>query len=112
MGRKRSGFTLVEIMIVVMIIGLLLSIAVPQWQRARERSRTVSCMKNLQLIDDAKQHWAMENRMAGTDSPSEADLAPLFLKRSFPSCPSSGTYTIHTVDEQTECSVHGVAQQQ
>src|SRR5215470_4300119 len=59
---SRKGFTLVEIMIVVLIIGILLAIAVPNFIKARETSRTKSCIANLKQIDAATEQWAMDNK--------------------------------------------------
>jgi prepilin-type N-terminal cleavage/methylation domain-containing protein len=60
-ARAERGFTLVEIMIVVLIIGILLAIAVPNFVRARESSRAKACVSNLKQIDAAKEQWAMDN---------------------------------------------------
>src|SRR4028118_930680 len=60
----RRGFTLIEIMIVVLIIGILLAIAVPNFVKARESSRTKACVSNLKQIDSAKEQWAMDTKAA------------------------------------------------
>lgn len=103
----RKGFTLVEIMIVVMIIGMLLAIAVPQWMKARQNARTTVCEENRRVIDDVKQLWAQDKGKATNDTPAMSDLDPYYLKGT-PVCPESGTYTLNTVGAQCECSVHGV----
>jgi prepilin-type N-terminal cleavage/methylation domain-containing protein len=60
----RRGFTLVEIMIVVLVIGILLGIAAPNFVRAREQSRAKSCIAQLRLIDAAKEQYALDNGTA------------------------------------------------
>ena len=62
---RSAGFTLTEIMIVVGIIGLLTSIAVPNFARARDNSRVNMIYVNLRAINDAKDRWALENNKAG-----------------------------------------------
>jgi prepilin-type N-terminal cleavage/methylation domain-containing protein len=66
---RKAGFTLVEIMIVVAIIGLLASIAVPNFVRARSRAQTDACLNTLRQIDAAKQQWALENGKTPVDTP-------------------------------------------
>src|SRR3954467_5494354 len=58
---RRSGFTLVEIMIVVAIIALLAAIAVPSFLRARKRSQATATLETLRLLDGAKDQYAIEN---------------------------------------------------
>src|SRR6266446_5060864 len=103
---KTSGFTLVEIMIVVAIIALLAAIAIPNFVKARTASQRAACIANLKQIEGAKATWALENKKTGTDAPTAADLyGPTKYIRDEPTCPASGTYSINTVDARPTCTV-------
>ena len=104
--KVQKGFTLIEIMIVVLIIGILLAIAVPNFVKARDSSRAKSCVANLKQIQAAKEQWAMDNKKNGTDTPGTTDIygASAYVKAE-PSCPSGGTYTFGTVASDPTCSV-------
>ena len=105
---KKKGFTLVEIMIVVLIIGILLAIAVPNFVRARETSRTRTCTANLKQIDSAKEQYAMEARLAAGAAVTWANITPDYVKAQ-PVCPSGGTYTLSVVGTDPTCSIAGHA---
>ena len=65
-NKRRGGFTLVEIMIVVAIIALLAAIAVPGFLRARKRSQATRILNDLRMIDSAVDQYAIEtNRVTG-----------------------------------------------
>jgi prepilin-type N-terminal cleavage/methylation domain-containing protein len=99
----RRGFTLVEIMIVVLIIGILLAIAIPNFVKARDGSRGKACVGNLKQVDSAKQQYMMDNKT--TTAPSTMpNLVPSYIK-STPSCPSGGTYTIGDAATAPTCSI-------
>ena len=86
---KRKGFTLVEIMIVVAIIGLLAAIAIPNFVRARQQALTNSCKANLKQIEGAIQVYALDNPgHADSDVVAVTDLTPDYLRR-WPSCGDS-----------------------
>src|SRR5918996_1058095 len=70
---RRSGFTLVEIMIVVAIIALLAAIAVPGFLRARKRSQASRIINDLRLIDAAVDQYAIETNKKTDDPVSVTD---------------------------------------
>jgi prepilin-type N-terminal cleavage/methylation domain-containing protein len=108
--KRRGGFTLIEIMIVVLIISVLLAIAIPNFMRARETSRAKSCCANLRQIETAKEQWAMDNKASDGDAPP-ADLwtDPNNYMKDEPVCPSGGTYDFTVVGTFATCSIGGTA---
>src|SRR5579885_241127 len=87
---SKKGFTLIEIMIVVAIIGLLAAIAIPNFVHARTTAQMNACINNLRQIDGAKQQWALENKVNATATPLSSDIQPYMgrgLQGSLPVCP-------------------------
>jgi len=74
LNKKRGGFTLVEIMIVVAIIALLAAIAVPNFLRARKRSQATRVLEDLRMIDSAIDQYAIENNKKATDPVGWTDI--------------------------------------
>lgn len=78
-AKARSGFTLVELIIVISIIGLLTTLAVPNLARARDNSRLSMIYSNLRALDAAKDQWALDNnRNSGSPVPTLSVLSNYF----------------------------------
>ncbi|MDP2895167.1 MAG: prepilin-type N-terminal cleavage/methylation domain-containing protein [bacterium] len=100
--RGKKGFTLVEIMIVVAIIGLLAAIAIPSFIKARESSQTNACINNLRQIDAAKEQWALANKAVTTDAVVDLEVDE-YIKSGRPECPADGAYTYGAVGTDPTC---------
>ena len=108
-NNKKAGFTLVEIMIVVAIIGLLAAIAIPNFVRARTTAQTNACINNLRQIDSAKEQWALETRQGIGATPTWADVGS-YIKQGAAiqsNCPASGTYAIGALSNNPTCNQPG-----
>ena len=108
---NNKGFTLVEIMIVVAIIGLLAAIAIPSFVKNRTLAQTNRCINNLRMIDGAKQQAAIEHGWDDTttvtvDSENETNVN-VYIRGGRPTCPSNGTYTYNDIETSPACDVTG-----
>jgi prepilin-type N-terminal cleavage/methylation domain-containing protein len=102
---RQSGFTLVEIMIVVAIIGLLAAIAIPNFVKARGTAQKNACINNLRQIDGAKEQWALENKKSAGSAISDTTVIDAYIKGGAPACPGGGSYTYGNVDANPTCSL-------
>ncbi len=104
--RNSKGFTLVEIMVTVLIIGMLAALAVPAFLGARNRSQARTCSGQLRQIKYAKEAWAMDTKQTVSSVAKWSDLYPTYIK-DMPECPGGGEYAIMPVNEDPECSIGG-----
>ena len=101
---RKSGFTLVEIMIVVAIIGLLAAIAIPNFVKARTTAQKNACIANLKQIDGAVQQWALEQKKVSSDTVATSDITSFLKGGTIPACPAGGTYAVTAVSANPTCT--------
>ncbi len=94
--RNQKGFTLIEIMIVVGIIGILASIAIPYYMKSRLQANAKSCINNLRIMEDAKAQYAIENKKTNEDSLTLSELTAYLRNPQSARCPTTeDEYTIN-----------------
>jgi len=92
-------------MIVVSIIGLLASIALPSALRSRAVAARQTCINNLRKIDGAKATWALECHKSSSDVPLDSDLFGVTRYiRTKPNCPARGSYQLEPVGQPPDCT--------
>ena len=103
--KERFGFTLLELVIVTVILGVLAAVAIPQFNKVYKRARTGACISNMKKLYDQIDLWMMENN---TNYPNDGGdrLVTDGYVREIPICPSgSGRYLIEAYVSNMSISV-------
>jgi prepilin-type N-terminal cleavage/methylation domain-containing protein len=100
----KRGFTMIEVAIAIVVIGVVAAVALPSLVGARDRGRRQACIQNMVLITETKEQWAIENRKRPGQGVSILQLRTYFRNSAMPTCPAGGTYTIGRVGAQPTCS--------
>ncbi|MEZ7891525.1 MAG: prepilin-type N-terminal cleavage/methylation domain-containing protein [Candidatus Wallbacteria bacterium] len=114
-NKTAKGFTLIELMIVIAIIGILAAIAVPNFNRARLQAKKKACTSNMKTIEGAVELYNMENSVTEANVVQTATLSSMGYLKTEPKCPGAGSYTVANkalaggTGKKTEvtCSIHG-----
>ena len=97
-AQDQKGFTLVELMVVVVILGILVAIAVPLYNAQTEKAKTTTCQANQRIIESAIVQWSMDPDNENAGIPELDDLVGGYLQ-SLPECPSNGEYKIDKIEQ-------------
>lgn len=108
-ARNDRGFSLVELMVVVLIIGILVGIAVPVFVMAKRRAQLNACFQNQRTVESAYTNYLANHSEELVSPPGSWDdlialIVPANVARE-PECPGGGTYT--WIDGKISCTVHG-----
>lgn len=93
----------------LLIIGIFIALTpfaifITNFQAARKKALTNTCINNLRQIDGAKQQWALENQKPDSATPTAEEIAPYLKDAVVPECPAGGVYTIGAVNVDPRCS--------
>ncbi len=103
---KRRGFSLVEILVVLGVIGVLMAMAIPVIRNSRSTSQANECTHNRLMVDAAKDRYAMELRKPRGFTPDWDDIMPFAHRGTTASCPSGGEYTLGPIGTPCACDIH------
>lgn len=107
--KNRKGFTLIELMIVIAIIGILAAMAIPNFKKAREQAREKACYSNIRVLLGAIEMYNMDHSVM-LDSPDQGKLTGDGYLKAAVVCPETGGNYVGgnlSKDGILSCSLHG-----
>ena len=100
--QNEKGFTLVELMVVVVILGILVAIAIPVYNNVQAKAEKGACHANLRTIDGMKVQWQM---MDTTEQTTVGGFENMFSDGKIPECPKYGAYEVdEDSTDKTSCT--------
>lgn len=107
-NREVGGFSLIEMLIVLGILGIILALAIPNFTRSRAEARKQLCIENLSQIESAKQLWGLENQKHAGATPVISDMVgPTSYLKVMPQCAGGGTYAFNALGDNATCTIAG-----
>jgi len=119
--RNQKGFTLIEVLLIVVILGIIAAIAIPRLMASKQEAQTSSCHSNCANINTALEKYYFDSgtypadttamlamlAAAGVDPDGAGPMGvTIYMPDGPPSCPTTGSYQL-TTSKRAKCTVHG-----